>query len=154
MGKREEKLEALGFPLADTPKAAGLYVQLCIDGNMAYASGMLPLENGALKYRGTVPSNVALEEASKAARLCAANILRVCARDLGSLDRIDKIVKVTGFVNSDPGFAEQHTVMNGASSLFIDVLGEAGRHARSAIGVAGLPLGAAGEVEIVIRLAR
>ncbi|MBN1685339.1 MAG: RidA family protein [Spirochaetales bacterium] len=152
MGKREEKLEELGFPLSDTPKAAGIYTPLVVDGTIAYASGMLPVENGALKYAGKVSSQVGVEEATKAARLCAANLLRVCARDLGSLDRIAKILKLTGFVNSDPDFAEQHVVMNGASSLFIDVLGEAGRHARSAIGMAGLPLDGAVEVEIVIRL--
>ena len=152
MGKREEKLEALGFPLSDTPKAAGLYSPLVVDGDIAYASGMLPVENGALKYAGKVSSQVGVEEAANAARLCAANLLRVCARDLGSLDRIGKILKVTGFVNSDADFTEQHSVINGASALFMDVLGEAGRHARSAVGMAGLPLGGSVEVEIVIRL--
>ena len=152
MGKSEETLEALGFPLSDTPQPAGLYTPLVIDGATAYASGMLPLENGILKYAGKVPSQISLEDAMKAAELCAANLLRVCARDLGSLDRIEKILKLTGFVNSDSGFTEQHTAINGASKLLIDVLGESGRHARSAIGVANLPLGAAVEVEIILRL--
>ena len=154
MGKREEKLEALGFPLSDTPKAAGLYTPLVIDGEVAYLSGIVPVENGVLKYEGPVPTKVTPEEAAKAAQLCTANLLRVCARDLGSLDRIERIVKITGFVNSDPGFSEQHTVMNGASSLLLDVLGEAGGHARSAIGVAGLPLGVPVEVEMILRLTR
>lgn len=152
MGKREEKLEALGFPLSDTPKAAGLYLPLVVDGDIAYASGMLPVENGELQYAGKVSSQLGVEEAANAARLCAANLLRVCARDLGSLDRIGRILKVTGFVNSDANFTEQHIVINGASALLIEVLGEAGRHARSAVGMAGLPLGGSVEVEIVIRL--
>ena len=152
MGEREKKLEALGYPMSDTPTAAGLYSPLVVDGKIAYASGMVPMEAGALKFNGKVPSAIGLEEAKKAAELCAANLLRVCARDLGSLDEIERVIKVTGFVNSDPGFTEQHIVINGASGLFIDVLGEAGHHARSAVGVANLPLGAAVEVEIIVRL--
>lgn len=152
MGEREQKLESLGYPLSDTPTAAGLYIPLLIDNGMAYASGMVPVEAGALKYDGKVPSAVGVPEAQKAAELCAANLLRVCARDLGSLSRIMQVVKVTGFVSSDPEFTEQHVVMNGASQLFIDVLGDAGRHARSAVGMANLPLGATVEVEVILRL--
>ena len=152
MGTREEKLESLGYALSDTPKAAGLYTPLVIDNGVAYASGMVPFEAGALKYKGKVPSQVNVENATKAAELCAANLLRVCARDLGSLDRIARIVKVTGFVASDPDFTEQHVVMNGASQLFLDVLGEAGNHARSAVGMANLPIGAAVEVELIFRV--
>jgi enamine deaminase RidA (YjgF/YER057c/UK114 family) len=152
MGKREEKLESLGYALSDTPKPAGIYIPLVIDNGMAYASGMVPFEAGALKYKGKVPSAVSMDDATKAAELCAANLLRVCARDLGSLDRIKQVIKLTGFVSSDPDFTEQHVVMNGASQLMIDVLGEAGRHARSAVGMANLPIGAAVEVEIIVRL--
>jgi enamine deaminase RidA (YjgF/YER057c/UK114 family) len=95
---------------------------------------------------------VSLEEAQKAAELCAANLLRVFARDVGPLSRIKKILKLTGFVNSDPGFTEAHMVINGASRLFIDVLGDAGTHARSALGMASLPRGASVEVEIIVAL--
>jgi len=153
MGNREEKLEALGYPLADTPKPAGIYTPLVVDGKTAYLSGMVPVETGGLKYKGKVPTDVDLEEAKKAAELCAANLLRVCARDLGSLDKIEQVIKVTGFVNSEPDFTDQHLVINGASGLFIEVLGEAGKHARSAVGMAGLPTGAAVEVELIVRLA-
>lgn len=152
MGAREEKLESLGYNLSDTPKAAGLYTPLVIDDGVAYLSGMVPFEAGALKFEGKVPSKVSVDDATKAAELCAANLLRVCARDLGSLDRIKNLVKVTGFVASDPDFTEQHVVMNGASQLFLDVLGDAGNHARSAIGMANLPIGAAVEVELILRL--
>jgi len=82
----------------------------------------------------------------------AANLLRVFARDVGGLDKIERLIKVTGFVNSDPDFTNQHVVMNGASQLFIDVLGDAGKHARSAVGTASLPVGAAVEVELILKL--
>ena len=153
MGTREEKLESLGYDLSDTPKAAGLYTPLVIDGNVGYASGMVPFESGALKYQGKVPSATSVEDATKAAELCAANLLRVCARDLGSLDKIERIIKVTGFLSSDADFTDQHVVMNGASQLFLDVLGDAGNHARSAVGMANLPIGASVEVEIIFRVA-
>jgi enamine deaminase RidA (YjgF/YER057c/UK114 family) len=153
MGDREQKLEDLGYPLSDTPKAAGLYTPLVVVDGIAYASGMVPAEAGAIKYQGKVPSQVSVEQASNAAALCAANLLRVCARDLGSLDKIRRIIKITGFVSSDADFTEQHVVMNGASALFIDVLGDAGRHARSAVGMANLPLGAAVEVELILQVA-
>lgn len=152
MGEREDKLEALGYKMSDTPKPAGLYTPLVIDGKTAYLSGMVPVEAGELKYKGKVPSEVSLEDAQKAAELCAANLLRVCARDLGSLDMIERLIKVTGFVNSEPDFTDQHLVINGASGLLVEALGEAGHHARSAIGMAGLPTGAAVEVELIVRL--
>ena len=110
MGIREEKLEALGYLLSDTPKAAGIYVPLRIDDGIGYASGMVPVEAGVLKFKGKIPSDVGLEGAKKAAELCAANLLRVCARDLGSLDKIGQILKVTGFVNSDLDFTDQHEI--------------------------------------------
>jgi len=113
---------------------------------------MVPFEQGALKYKGKVPSVISVPDAQKAAEICAANLLRVLNRDLGSLDRIDRILKVTGFVASDPDFTEQHVVVNGASQLLLDVLGEAGHHARSAVGMANLPLGATVEVELIVRV--
>ncbi len=94
----------------------------------------------------------AKDDAGKAASLCAANLLRVFIRDVGPLSRIERLVKVRGFVNSDAAFTEQHVVMNGASQLFLEVLGDAGHHARSTVGMANLPLGATVEVEIIGRL--
>ena len=152
MGERENKLEALGYPLADTPKAAGLYTPVVMDGKTAYLSGAVPVKGGSLAYAGKVPGAVSEEDAKKAAEICAANLLRVYIRDVGSLDTIDHVVKITGFVNSDPDFINQHLVMNGASKLLLDVLGEAGHHARSAVGMAGLPTGAAVEVEMIVRV--
>ena len=152
MGEREDKLAALGFEIGDAPKASGLYTPVVVDGDTAYASGMVPFEQGTLKYAGKVPSEVSVEEAGKAAALCAANLLRVFIRDVGPLDKIERLIKVTGFVNSDASFTEQHVVMNGASQLFIDVLGDAGKHARSAVGMVNLPIGATVEVEIIAKL--
>ena len=153
MNEREKKLEMLGYPVDEAPKAAGLYTPLVVSGSTAYLSGMVPFENGALKYAGKVPSQVSVEQATDAAAICAANLLRVVKRDLGSLDKIGKLVKLTGFVSSDPDFTEQHVAMNGASKLLLDVLGDAGAHARSAVGMANLPLGAAVEVELIFELA-
>lgn len=153
MSERERKLEELGYPLDDVPKAAGLYTPLIVSGGIAHLSGMVPFERGALKYAGKVPSQVPADRAGEAAALCAANLLRVVKRDLGSLDRIGRLVKVGGFVNSDLDFTEQHVVMNGASQLLLDVLGDAGAHARSAVGMANLPLGATVEVELTFELA-
>ncbi len=153
MNDRDTKLESLGYPPEEAPKASGLYTPLVVSGNTAYLSGMVPFENGALKYAGKVPSEVPIDDATEAAALCAANLLRVVRRDLGSLDRIKKLVKVCGFVNSDADFTEQHIVMNGASRLFLEVLGDAGAHARSAVGMANLPLGAAVEVELILEIA-
>ena len=96
---------------------------------------------------------MSVEDARRAAALCAANLLRVLAQELGSLERIERVLRISGYVNSEPGFSEQHLVINGASELLIEVLGDAGRHARSAIGTAGLPLGASVEVDMVVRLA-
>jgi len=124
-----------------------------IDGTTAYVSGCVPLaDDGSLLGKGKVRSQVSLELAQQAAALCAANVLRLIRQEAGSLERIERMLKVTGFVNSDPDFIEQHLVINGASQLFVDILGEAGWHARSAIGMAQLPLGACVEVEAVVKL--
>ena len=150
MATPEEVLEGRGYPMADAPVPGGLYQPVVVEGGFAYLSGSVPVAGGKLTSAGSVPSEVSVEEAQKAAELCAANLLRVFARDVGPLDRIRRLVKVTGFVNADPDFTEPHVVVNGASQLFIDVLGDAGRHARSAVGMATLPVGASVEVEVII----
>ena len=152
MSALEQKLIDLGYSLEKTPKPGGLYTPVVIDGSRFYMSGAVPADGTDFPYKGKVPSKVSVEEAKKAAALCAANLLRIFIRDVGPLEKIERIIKVTGFVNSDSTFSEQHVVMNGASQLFIDVLGDAGRHARSAVGMAGLPLDAAVEVEIIGKL--
>ena len=150
---REEQLEALGYPLSDIPNPAAVYKAVVIDGSTAYVSGAIPIANGQVASAGKVPSQVSVEEAHKAAALCAANLLRVLKVELGSLDRVDRVLKLTGFVNSDATFDQQHVVINGASQLLIDTLGmEAGMGARAAVGVAGLPLGVSVEVDLIVKV--
>ena len=151
MPTRDEILESLGYPL-DRLRAGGtLFDAVAIDGNTVYVSGHVPFDGDDLLYKGKVPSQVSVDDAKKAAALCTANILRAVRKELGSLDRITRVVRITGFVNSDADFTEQHIVMNGASKLVRDVFGDAGRHARSALGMAQLPLGVAVEVEMILQ---
>jgi enamine deaminase RidA (YjgF/YER057c/UK114 family) len=111
------------------------------------------MDGDKLVSKGKVPSQVSVADATKAAALCAANILRAVRREVGSLDRVSHVVRLTGYVNSDPDFTEQHIVMHGASNLVREVFGDAGRHARSALGMAQLPLGSSVEVEMILHLA-
>jgi len=148
-------LIALGYPLERMPKPAASYRPLVFDGTTAYLSGAIPFDGGQnLVSSGSVPSRVSLAEAQAAAALCAANLLRVLYAELGSLERIEQVLKLGGYVNSDPGFSEQHLVINAASQVLIDVLGPAGVHARSAIGTQGLPLDASVEVDMIVRVDR
>lgn len=152
MNEREDKLVALGYPLDRVPKPGAIYKPVVVDGTTVYVSGAVPFDGDTVVSTGKVPSQVSLEDAQKAAALCAANLLRVVRAELGSLDRIDCILKLCGFVNSDSDFTEQHLVINGASQLFIDVLGPvAGLGARSALGMAGLPLGSSVELDLVLK---
>lgn len=152
MNSRDILLERLGFPLDRETPEGGLVEALVIDGQTIYASGQVPLDGDRLIYKGKVPSQVSVADATKAAALCAANVLRVVRKTIGSLDRIERVVRITGYVNSDPDFTDQHLVINGASQLVRDVFGDAGRHARTALGLAQLPLGSAVEVEMILRI--
>jgi enamine deaminase RidA (YjgF/YER057c/UK114 family) len=151
MGQRESKLAELGFPVERATPEGGLVDALSIDGDTVYASGQVPFDVDQLTSKGKVPSEVGVEEATKAAALCAANVLRAVHRGLGSLDAVERVVRITGYVNSDPDFTEQHLVINGASQLVRDVFGEEGRHARTAVGMAQLPLGSSVEVEMILK---
>jgi enamine deaminase RidA (YjgF/YER057c/UK114 family) len=149
----DQKLESLGYPLNRRLSPGAIYRPVVIDGTTAYVSGCVPFDGDKnLVSKGKVPSEISLEDAKKAAALCAANVLRLLRQELGSLERVERVLKVVGFVNSDPDFTEQHLVVNGASQLFVDVLGDAGWHARSAVGMAQLPLGSSVEVEAIVKL--
>ncbi len=154
MSERERKLEQLGYKLDWAPSAGAIYKPVVIVNNIAYVSGCVPFEAErklSPQGKGKVPSQISLDDAKKAAQLCAANILRLMKRELGSLDRIERMVRVTGYVNSDPDFTDHHLVINGASQLFVDVFGpDVGIHARSAVGMAQLPLGSSVEVEAIL----
>ncbi len=152
IGERDRKLQSLGYPLDRTISAGAIYRPVVVDGTTIYVSGCVPFDGDRnLASKGKVPSQVSVDEAKKAAALCAANVLRLVHQELGSLDRVARVLRVTGYVNSDPDFTDQHLVINGASQLFVDVLGEHGWHARSAVGMAQLPLGASVEVEAILK---
>ena len=148
----EDKLKELGIAVPDAPKPVAAYVPAVKIGDYVYTSGQIPFVAGELKYKGKVGKEVSLEEGYEAARVCAINCLAALKSVIGSLEQVEKIVKVVGFVNSAPGFAERPKVINGASELFGNVFGKAGEHARSAVGVSELPIDAAVEVEIIVKV--
>jgi len=149
----ESRLEELGINLPATPAPAGAYVPATRAGNLVFTAGQLPLEAGELNIRGKVGDTVNVGEAREAARLCAMNALAAASTQTGGVDGISRIVKVTGFVASAPGFNEQPQVINGASEFLGEIFGDAGLHARSAVGVAELPMDAPVEVELVVETA-
>lgn len=148
-----ERLHELGHELPNVPKPAGSYIPATISGSLIFTAGQLPFVEGELAYTGKVGSSVTLEQAREAAQLCALNALAAAADAAGGLDNIGRVVKVTGFVASAEGFTGQPGVINGASDLLGEVFGDAGIHARSAVGVAELPLGSPVEVEMILELA-
>ena len=152
-GKIDARLQELGITLPVAAAPVANYVAYVISGNQLWISGQLPMQDGALKYTGLTGDAVSVDEAADAARVCAMNILSQAKAALGDLDRITRIVKLTGFVNAVPGFTDQPKVINGASNLMVEVLADNGRHARSAVGASGLPLGAPVEVDAVIEFA-
>ncbi|MFN4207285.1 MAG: RidA family protein [Agrobacterium albertimagni] len=148
------RLAALGISLPEAAAPAANYVPYVISGNLLFLSGQLPIEGGKVAVIGLVGGDVALPEAQRAAELCAINILAQAKAALaGDLSRITRVVKLNGFVASAPGFVEQHLVINGASNLIANVLGDAGKHARAAVGVAQLPLNAAVEIDAILEIA-
>lgn len=147
---RDQLLELAGYPIDRLTPEGDLVDAVRIDGKTIYASGQVPFDGNSLTSVGKVPSQISKEAATAAAALCAANVLRAVRKHLGSLDEVERVVRITGYVNSDSDFAEQHLVINGASQLVRAVFGEAGRHARTAVGVAQLPLGASTEIEMIL----
>jgi enamine deaminase RidA (YjgF/YER057c/UK114 family) len=148
----EEKLISLGVVLPAPPASAGSYVPVIITASLAFVSGQIPLQDGQLKYRGKVGKDLTIEVGQQAARLCAINGLAQLKHALGSLDRISKFIKVTGFVNCDSSFTDQPKVVNGASDFLVQVFGDNGRHTRAAVGVSSLPLDSAVEVEFIAEI--
>jgi enamine deaminase RidA (YjgF/YER057c/UK114 family) len=147
-----ERLAALGLTLPPVAAPVAAYVPAVRTGNYVYTSGQLPLVDGKLQATGKVGESVSPQAAFGLARVCALNALAAAASVAGGLDAIARVVKVTGFVSSAPEFTGQAQVINGASEFLIEVLGEAGRHARSAVGMAVLPLDAPVEVEMIFEV--
>lgn len=145
----EEKLAELGLVLPDPPQPAGAYTRAVRWGELIFVAGQLPLEQGRIRYAGRVGADLNVEEGYAAARLCALNGLSILKAEAGGLERVARILRLGGFVASADGFTDQAKVVNGASELFSTVLGPRGVHARLAVGVSQLPLGAAVELEII-----
>lgn len=148
----EDKLRELGHTLPTVAKPVAAYVPALVYGNMVTTSGQLPMKDGQLVARGKVMSEVSLEHAQEAARVCCLNALAAIKSVTGSLDRIEQIVKVVGYVQSADDFFDQPKVINGASELLKAVFGAAGEHTRCALGTNALPLNATVEVEITAKL--
>jgi enamine deaminase RidA (YjgF/YER057c/UK114 family) len=143
------RMRELGLELPPVPVPAGAYVPAVRDGETVWTAGQLPFVAGKLPETGLVGAEVTPERAAALARICALNALAAAAEAAGGLDRIRRVVKIVGFVASASGFIAQPAVINGASDLIGQIFGDAGLHARSAVGVAALPLGAPVEVELV-----
>lgn len=152
-GRVAARLKEINVTLPDAPAPVANYVPAARAGNMLYVSGQIPLEGGKPQFVGKLGRELGVEQGQLAARLCALNVLAQARAALGGdLDRVVRCVRVGGFVNCTPEFADQPQVVNGASDLFVAVLGEAGRHARAAVGCASLPRGVAVEVEAVFEV--
>ena len=148
----EEKIEELGIKLPVPPTPAGSYVPVVRTGNLLYISGQIPMENGKVVFTGKV-SDDNLETAKKSARMCAINILAQIKREIGDLDKVSKIIRLSGFVNSVPEFSQQPKVINPASDLLFEIFGEKGKHSRVAVGVSSLPLNSMTEIDAIIEVA-
>lgn len=148
-----DRLKAKGITLPEAAAPAANYLPFVITGSLLYISGQLPMEGGKLAVLGHLGKDVDIAAGQRAAELCAINILAQAKAALGDLERIARLVKISGFVASAPDFVSQHLVINGASDLLAEILGERGKHARAAVGMASLPLNAAVEIEAVIEIA-
>lgn len=150
----DERIASLGFTLPQAAAPAANYVAYVITGNLLFVSGQLPMEAGKIAVTGLLGRDVELAAGQRAAELCAVNVLAQARAALdGDLSRIKRVVKLTGMVASTPDFTDQHLVMNGASNLIANVLGENGKHARVAVGMASLPLNAAVEIDAILEIA-
>jgi len=147
----EEKLKSLGITLPNPPTPAGSYVPVIRTGNLLFISGQIPIENGKVIFTGKV-SDDNLETAQKSAKMCAINILAQIKREVGDLDKVTKIVRLSGFVNSDPNFTMHPKVINAASDLIFEIFGDKGKHSRIAVGVASLPLGSMTEIDAIVEI--
>ena len=149
----EERLKKMNLELPKTSTPVGAYVPALRAGNLAWTSGQLPMRDGKLCCTGTVGAEVTLEDAGECARVAVLNALAALSAILGGLRKISRVVQVTGYVSSAPGFTQQHLVLNKASELLVEVLGDAGKHTRAAVGVASLPLNAPVEIALLVETA-
>lgn len=147
----EEKIKELGIELPTPPTPAGSYIPVVKTGNLLFISGQIPMENGKVVFSGKVSDNN-LDVAQKSARMCAINILAQIKKEIGELDKVSKIIRLSGFVNSSPEFTQHPKVINAASDLIFEIFGDKGKHSRIAVGVASLPLGSMTEIDAIIEI--
>ena len=152
MGKVESKLSELKLLLPEAPKPVAAYIPAKQTGKLVFTAGQLPMVNGELISKGLLGQDVEIDEANKAARICTLNALAAIKGVIGDLDRIKQIVRVVGYVASVPTFTQQPAVVKGASELLLEIFGDAGKHARSAVGMAVLPLNASVEIELTVEI--
>ena len=148
----EDKLRELSIELPTPPSPAGSYIPVVTTGNLAFVSGQIPMKEGKVVFEGKVPNEQSLDTARDAAKVCIINGLAQLKANLGSLDKISKFVRISGFVNSNPEFTEQPKVINGASDLIAKIFGDAGMHTRAAVSTNSLPLGVSVEVDAIFEL--
>ena len=152
-GAIETRLKDLGITVPPAPAAVASYVPYVRAGNLVFVAGQVPISGGEIVHRGTVGADMSVEDGAAAARLCALNIIaQVSAACDGDLDRVIRCVRLGGYVNATPEFVDHPKVVNGASDLIVEVFGEAGRHARIAVGATSLPLGVAVEIDAVFEV--
>ncbi|WP_339782217.1 RidA family protein [uncultured Thalassospira sp.] len=152
-GKIETRLDELGITLPQANAPVANYLPYVRSGNLVNISGQITMENGELKFIGKLGKDYGVEDGQKAARLCALNLVAQLRAAIGDLDKVTRVVKLNAFVNSAPDFTDQPKVVNGASDTMVEIFGDAGKHARSAVGVASLPLGVAVEIDGVFEVA-
>ena len=148
----EEKIKELGFEVPEVAKPLAAYIPAKLVGNLVMTSGQVPLVKGAMKYAGKVGKELTEEDGQKAAQICALNCLAAIKDVIGNLDKIIEVVKLTVFVASADNYTSQPKVANGASELIGKIFGDAGKHVRSAVGITALPLDAAVEIEMIVRV--
>jgi len=152
MGNIENKLEQMGLILPEAPKPVAAYISAKQSGKLVFTAGQLPMVDGELISKGLLGQDIEIEQANNAARICTLNALAAIKGVIGDLDRIKQIVRVVGYVASVPTFTQQPAVVNGASELLLEIFGEAGKHARSAVGITVLPLNASVEIELTVEV--
>lgn len=150
----EEKIASMKISIPIPPKPAGSYIPTVRSGNLVFVSGQIPIKDGKVEFQGKVPTDVSIETAQNAARLCAINVLAQLRAEIGTLDKVTKIIKVSGFVNSTPNFFEHPKVINAASDLLFEIFGEKGKHTRVAVGVSSLPLNSTVEIDLLAEVSQ
>ena len=149
----EKRLKELGIIIPNAPKPAGSYIPVVLSGKLAFVSGQIPIKDGQVVYQGKVGDTQSIDNAQEAAKLCVINGLAQIEAYCGTLDNLEKIIKISGFVNSTKDFTEHPKVINAASDLLMKIFDEKGRHSRIAIGVSSLPLNATVEIDMVVEIA-